>query len=248
MSSSDSRLHALAWRAAYVLLAVALVGGLARVLLHAGQDVYYIPLYGVGIAVAAFLVAAVGAALGWRSGWFGSVVLTMLGVVVAVAAVISFGILLLFVVLAIGVLVTRARWGTLDASAIAAGGLLGLGVFVLALLALSPPLVDCAEGSAGEERVLGTRIELVGEKRLGECERARQPWQCSGGDIRVLLRVPRRRVGQLRAPAPMTLAVTLFTDTWIRFVSWMALGPVVYVVYARGPAAGVGAGAKEKSS
>ena len=155
MSSSDSRLRALAWRAAYVLLAVALVGGLARVLLHAGQDVYYIPLYGVGIAVAAFLVAAVGAALGWRSGRFGSVVLTMLGVVVAVAAVISCGILLLFVVLAIGVLVTRARWGTLDASAIAAGGLLGLGVFVLALLALSPPLVDCAEGSAGENVFLG---------------------------------------------------------------------------------------------
>lgn len=155
MSSSDSRLPALAWRAAYVLLTVALVGGLARVLLHAGQDEYYIPSYGVGIAVAAFLVAAVGAALGWRSGRFGSVVLTMLGVMAAIGSVVSFGILLLLVVLAIGVLVTRAPWGAPDASVIAAGGLLGLGVFVLALLALSPPLVDCAEGSAGENVFLG---------------------------------------------------------------------------------------------
>jgi MFS family permease len=139
----------------YVLLGTALVVGLVQALVHARQDVYYIPLYGVGMAVGAFVVAVAGIGLGWRTGRFGRVALTMLAVVVALVGVVSFGVLLLALVLACLVLVVRASRARQDAAATGAGVLLGLGVSVLALVALSPPLVDCADGSAGENVFMG---------------------------------------------------------------------------------------------
>jgi len=155
MSKPGSQWRRHAGLTACVLFGAALVVGLVQTLVHAGQDVYYIPHYGVGLAAGAFVVAVAGIALGWRSGRFGRVALTMLGVVVAIVGVVSFGVLMLALVMAFSVLVARASRGRRDATATAAGVLLGLGVFVLALVALSPPLVDCADGSAGENMFLG---------------------------------------------------------------------------------------------
>lgn len=142
----------------YTLLATALVVGLALTLLHAGQDVYYIPGYGVGIALAAFVLASVGAGLGWRSGRPGIVALTLLAValgVIGFLSILSIGILLLAVSLALFVVAARLPRGRHHAAATGAGVLLGLGVPVLALISLSPPLVDCEASSSGENIFLG---------------------------------------------------------------------------------------------
>lgn len=138
----------------YVLLGSAVVVGVVLTLAHARQDVYYIPLYGVGIALGAFVVAAAGIVLGWRSGRFGRVALTMLGVAVGLLGVVSLPILLPALVLVLALLAAATR-GSAEAAATGAGVLVGLGACVLALVALSPPLVDCADGSAGENVFMG---------------------------------------------------------------------------------------------
>ena len=148
-----------AGQAGFTLLAAGLVLGLAITILHARQEVFYIPTYGIGIAAGAFVLAAMGLALSWRSRRFGLAALTMLAValgVMGVLAIFSIGLLLLAVSLALFfVLAAKLPGGANRAPATAGGVLLGLGVPVLALISLSQPLVDCQSGSSGENIFLG---------------------------------------------------------------------------------------------
>jgi hypothetical protein len=145
-------------QAGFTLLGTALVLGLVTTLLHARQEVFYIPAYGVGIAVGAFVLAAMGLGLSWRSSRFGLATFTMLAVVlgvVGVLAILSIGILLLAVSLALFLVLGKLPRGAHRTAAAAGGVLLGLGVPPIALMSFLPPLVDCRDGSSGENMFLG---------------------------------------------------------------------------------------------
>ena len=50
-----------------MLLGAAIVAGLVLTLIHAGQEVYYIPGYGVAIAAGAGVIAVAAIGVGWRA-------------------------------------------------------------------------------------------------------------------------------------------------------------------------------------
>lgn len=153
-------------QAGFILLGAALVLGLVITLLHAREAVFYIPAYGVAIAVGAFVLAAAGLGLSWRSGRAGLATLIMLSVALGVTgflAILSIGVLLLAASLGLLVVATRLPLREHRAAAVAGGVLLGLGVPPLALVALSPPLVDCKRGSSGENVFLGFESDSGGE-------------------------------------------------------------------------------------
>ncbi|MBA3420828.1 MAG: hypothetical protein H0U12_02865 [Thermoleophilaceae bacterium] len=75
--------------------------------------------------------------------------------VVGVLAILSIGILLLLLSLALFLVVGKLGTGAHRTAAAVGGVLLGLGVPPLALISLSPPLVDCKDGSSGENIFLG---------------------------------------------------------------------------------------------
>jgi hypothetical protein len=143
--------------AAYVLLGAAIATGLVVTVLHAADEVYAIPGYGVAIAAVAAIAAAAGIALAWRSRRGRAVTLAALAGALAVLAVLSFPPLLVLVAALAAIAVRAAGSPTrgATAAAIAGGALLGIGLHVVALVALSPPLVDCAGGRAGENVFLG---------------------------------------------------------------------------------------------
>ncbi|HEV7808873.1 MAG TPA: hypothetical protein VGO80_23925 [Solirubrobacteraceae bacterium] len=145
--------------AAYVLLATAIAAGLVVTVVHARDEVYAIPGYGVAIAAGGAVVAAAGIALAWRSRRGRAVTLAAVAGVLVVLAVLSFPPLLVLVaaIAAIAVRTARGAAPGRAAAAIAGGTLLGIGLHVVALVALSPPLVDCASGRAGENVFLGLR-------------------------------------------------------------------------------------------
>ena len=154
-----------AGQSGFALLGAALVLGFVTTLLHARREEFYIPAYGVGIAAGAFAVAAAGMALSWRSRRFGLATLTMLAVALGVMgflAILSIGIPLLAASLALFVVAARLPPGSPRAAASAGGVLLGLGVPPLALIALSPPVVDCKRDSNGENVFLGFESDSGG--------------------------------------------------------------------------------------
>jgi hypothetical protein len=146
-------------RALLVAVLVAAGVGLAVAIEHAGQDVYYVPAYGVAIAIAAFAAAVVGFVLVWRSSQATLGLAAMLTAALAVTgaiAILSIGVLLLLTAFALSVLVaSHARRRRDPGGALAGGAVLGVGLPLLAVIALSPPLVDCESGRAGENLFLG---------------------------------------------------------------------------------------------
>ena len=143
--------------AAYVLLGAAIATGLVVTVVHAGDEVYAIPGYGVAIAAGAAVLAMTGIALAWRSRRGRAVTLAALASALAVLALLSFPPLLVLVA-AIAALAVRSashQTGGQAPQAIAGGAMLGIGLHVVALIALSPPLVDCESGKAGENVFLG---------------------------------------------------------------------------------------------
>jgi hypothetical protein len=138
----------------YVLLGAAIVASLVLTLVHAGQEVYDIPGYGVAIAVVAGVVAAVAIGVGWRATCGRVVALAAIGGALTVLGVLSLPPVLV-VAAALLVLAVRTSRGEHATAAVVAGVLLGIALHVVALIALSPPLVDCATGSAGENVFLG---------------------------------------------------------------------------------------------
>jgi hypothetical protein len=145
--------------AAYVLLGAAIAAGLVVTVVHARDEVYAIPGYGVAIAAGAAVLAMSGIALAWRSRRGRAVTLAALAGALAVLALLSFPPLLVLVAVLAAVAVRAAGSPTrgATAAAIAGGAMLGIGLHVVALVALSPPLVDCASGRAGENVFLGLR-------------------------------------------------------------------------------------------
>lgn len=141
--------------AAYVLLGAALAGGLVLTLVHAHDEVYAIPGYGVAIAVAGAVAALAGIALGQRAHRGRVVALAAVAGALAVLAALSFAPLLVLVAVIAAVAVRSARGVANAAQAVAGGALLGIGLHVVTLIALSPALVDCESGSAGENVFLG---------------------------------------------------------------------------------------------
>lgn len=124
----------------------------AATIVHSRQEIFYIPAYGVGIAAGAFCLALLGLALSWRSRGFGLALVTMLAValgVIGVLTILSIGVVLLAISLALGsVAATRLTVDGSGRAAAAGGALLGLGVPVLAVVAMSGPLVECELGGA----------------------------------------------------------------------------------------------------
>ncbi|MDX6683843.1 MAG: hypothetical protein QOG94_3882 [Solirubrobacteraceae bacterium] len=145
--------------AAYLLLGAAIGAGLVVTVVHAGDEVYAIPGYGVAIAAGGAVLALAGIALAWRSRRGRAVTLAALAGALAVLALLSFPPLLVLVAaIAAIALRTAGRGETRNrAAAIAGGAMLGIGLHVVALIALSAPLVDCAAGRAGENVFLGLR-------------------------------------------------------------------------------------------
>ncbi len=161
MSVPPSRARRFISHAGLALLGAGLAFAFATTVVHAREEVFYIPAYGVGIAAGAFCVAVIGLVLSWRSRRVGLAVLTMLAValgVIGVLAILSIGILLLAVSLALGAVVATRLAADGSGRAAAAGGvLLGLGAPVLAVIAMSGPLVECELGGAraGQNLFLG---------------------------------------------------------------------------------------------
>ena len=140
----------------YVLLAAATAAGLVLTVVHASDEVYAIPGYGVAIAAGAAVMAAAGIALGWRAKRGSAVALAATAGALAVLALLSFPPLLVLVAALAALAVRTARGASANATAATAGGaLLGVGLHVVALIALSPPLVDCESGQAGENVFIG---------------------------------------------------------------------------------------------
>lgn len=155
-------------RAGLALLGAGLIFAFGTTIVHARQEAFYIPAYGVGIAAGAFCVAVIGLVLSWRSRRVGLAVLTMLAVglgVIGVLAILSIGIVLLAISLALGVVVAARLAADRGGTAAAAGGvLLGLAVPVLAVIAMSGPLVECEPGGVrqGENLFLGAESSSGG--------------------------------------------------------------------------------------
>jgi hypothetical protein len=141
--------------AAYVLLGALIAAALALTIVHASDEVYAIPGYGVVIAIGGAVMAAVGIALGWRARRGRATALAAVAGVFAVVSLLSFPPLLVLVVALTAIAVRTAHGGSGGATAVSAGFALGIGLHIVALIALSPPLVDCAKGSAGENVFLG---------------------------------------------------------------------------------------------
>jgi hypothetical protein len=142
------------------LLVVIVVGGaaagLAVTLIHAGDEVYGLPWWAVALAVAGFVAVVAGGVLLWRSGAAGRGLLAALAValgLVGLVAIFSIGVLLLAAAALVAVLLaTRLRPTT---RTVRAGALVGVGLPLIALTALSDPLVDCESGRSGENVFLG---------------------------------------------------------------------------------------------
>ncbi|HEV2814854.1 MAG TPA: hypothetical protein VGW10_16480 [Solirubrobacteraceae bacterium] len=148
--------------AAHALLVVflaALAAGLALTIDHAGEAIYNLPGYAVGIAIAVAAIAVAGAALVWRSRdvWSGVGAAVVAALTVGgLLAILSIGLVLLALAAALGVLLaTRAPAGPRRGLALAGGALVGVALPLVALTALSGPLVDCAGGSSGENFFMG---------------------------------------------------------------------------------------------
>ena len=142
------------WLVPAILAAAA--AALAVAVDHAGEDVYYVPTYGVAIAAAAFAAAVAGGVVIWRSRAAGLGVAAAAATalfVLGVLAIFSIGLLLLLVAAVVTVAVAR-RAGERPA-AVAGGVLLGAPLPVLAVIALAGPLVDCQTGTSGENVFLG---------------------------------------------------------------------------------------------
>ncbi len=154
MSGPPSRARQFVGQTALALLGAGLILALAATIVHARQEVFYIPAYGVGIAAGAFCVAVIGLGLSWRSRRFGLAVLTMLAValgVIGVLSILSIGIVLLAISFGLGLVVATRLAADRDGRAAAAGGiLLGVGGPVLAVIAMSGPVVECKRGAVRE--------------------------------------------------------------------------------------------------
>lgn len=161
VSAPPSQARRFIGQAGLALLGAGLIFAFATTVVHARQEVFYVPAYGVGIAAGALCVAVIGLGLSWRSHRFGLALLTMLAVslgVMGVLAILSIGIVLLAISVMLGLVVATQLTGDGGGTAGAAGGaLLGLAVPVLAVVAMSGPLVECELGGAraGESLFLG---------------------------------------------------------------------------------------------
>jgi hypothetical protein len=143
----------------YVLVAAAIAAGLVLTVFHATEEVYAIPGYGVAVAIGATALAAAGIALGWRARCGRAVALAATAGALAVLALLSFPPLLVLVASLAAIAVRAARVSANTSAAVAGGAMLGIGLHVVALIALSPPLVDCDSGTAGENVFLGLRSD-----------------------------------------------------------------------------------------
>jgi hypothetical protein len=143
----------------YLLLGAVVAAGLVLTVVHASDEVYAIPGYGVGIAIAGAALAAAGIALGWRARCGRAVALAATAGALAILALLSFPPMLVLVAVLAVIAVRMARGSANAGAALAGGAMLGAGLHVVALIALSPPLVDCASGQAGENVFLGLRSD-----------------------------------------------------------------------------------------
>jgi hypothetical protein len=141
--------------AVLLALVLAAAAALGVIVDHAGEDVYYVPGYAVGIAVAAFAATVGGAVAVWRSRQ------ALVGVAMAIAAALAVGGLLAILSIGLLLLIASVPFAAYAAArcqnenALGGGALLGIGLPVLAVIALSQPLVDCESGRAGENVFLG---------------------------------------------------------------------------------------------
>lgn len=160
-----------------VVVAAAAVG-LVVTLDHAGSEPYYVPWWGVGLAVAAFAGAVAGAALVWRSGDASTAAAATLAAAlgaVGLLAILTIGLLLL--VAAVPLVVFAARRPGSERAA-RGGVVAGAGLAVLGVLALQGPLVDCESGRAGE----GVFLALGSDE--AQSEQTASPDGSSSGSMR----------------------------------------------------------------
>jgi hypothetical protein len=154
-----------------VVVAAAVLGAVGAAILvasHADETVYAIPGWGVTIAVGLAAVSLAGCAvIAWsRNAGVGAL---MLGA----AATGAFGLLaiasvgLLILLAATGLLVFAIRAAATDPQggrALAGGALAGLPLALLAVMALSGPVVECAENGAGAgENIFMTMASVGGD-------------------------------------------------------------------------------------